>query len=168
MKVVSFLGGPNCGKSTTAAHIFASLKREGYNCELVTEYAKDLVWENSLGVLSNQLYVFAKQFHRIWRLKDKVDFIVTDSPIIFSAIYGSVSETFEKLVIEQFTSFDNINIFLNRKIPYNPIGRVHSEDECLEIDEKIKQMFSKHDLKFDLMIDGTAASYEQILKIIKQ
>ena len=38
-------GGPGCGKSTLMARIFAELKTRGYDCEMVTEFAKDLVWE---------------------------------------------------------------------------------------------------------------------------
>ncbi len=43
--VVNLLGGPGSGKSTTAADVFARLKWQDINCELVTEFAKDLVWE---------------------------------------------------------------------------------------------------------------------------
>jgi tRNA uridine 5-carbamoylmethylation protein Kti12 len=82
MVIISMIGGPGTGKSTLAAEIFARLKRDHYDVELVTEYAKDLTWNEAQKVLQNQVYVFAKQQHRFWRLKNKVDIVVTDSPIL--------------------------------------------------------------------------------------
>ena len=49
------------------------------DCELVTEFAKDKVWEESTEVFKCQPYIFAKQLFRQSRVKDKVDVIVTDS-----------------------------------------------------------------------------------------
>ena len=45
MKVINLFGGPGCGKSTTAADLFARMKLRGLSVELVTEYAKDVVWD---------------------------------------------------------------------------------------------------------------------------
>ena len=57
---VSLFGPPGAGKSTLAAYVFAKLKMMGVNCELVTEFAKDKVWEKNNEALSNQIYIFAK------------------------------------------------------------------------------------------------------------
>ena len=46
--VVNLFGVPSAGKSTGAAYIFSRLKMEGINAELITEFAKDKVWENIL------------------------------------------------------------------------------------------------------------------------
>ena len=72
--VINLFGGPGVGKSTTASQLFANLKWSNINCELVREYAKDKVWENSLELLDNQLYVFAKQHHRQYILNEKVEY----------------------------------------------------------------------------------------------
>ena len=47
MLVVNLFGAPGAGKSTGAAYIFSRLKMLGINAELVTEFAKDKVWENN-------------------------------------------------------------------------------------------------------------------------
>ena len=59
----------------------------GVNAELVTEFAKDKVWEESKAVFQNQQYIFGKQYFRLTRLEGKVDVVVTDSPILLSAYY---------------------------------------------------------------------------------
>ena len=43
--VVNLFGVPGAGKSTGAAYIFSKLKLVGINAELITEFAKDKVWE---------------------------------------------------------------------------------------------------------------------------
>ena len=86
--IVNLYGAPGAGKSTGAAYIFSRLKMAGVNAELVTEFAKDKVWEESKAVFENQAYIFGKQYFRISRLEGKVDAIVTDSPLILSCYYG--------------------------------------------------------------------------------
>ena len=45
--VVNLFGPPGSGKSTGAAYIFSKLKMAGINAELVDEFAKAKVWEES-------------------------------------------------------------------------------------------------------------------------
>ena len=78
--IVNLFAGPGSGKSTTAAGVFYHLKRKNINCELVREYAKELVWEKSFEKLKDQGHVTLEQQHRVNILKPYVDVIVTDSP----------------------------------------------------------------------------------------
>ena len=50
---ICLYASPSSGKSTMAANVFSKLKMLGINCELVTEFAKDLVWDNSMTELSD-------------------------------------------------------------------------------------------------------------------
>lgn len=88
MLVVNLFGAPGAGKSTGAAYVFSQLKAAGINAELVTEFAKDKVWEETKAVFDNQAYIFGKQYFRISRLEGKVDVVITDSPILLSAFYN--------------------------------------------------------------------------------
>lgn len=154
MLVVNLFAGSGAGKSTTAAGVFHALKRQDINCELVTEFAKDLVWDESYKMLLDQLYVFAKQNHRIKRLEDKVDVVVTDSPIFLSLVYntiyhkkdGAYGEHFNKFILETFDRYDNMNYFLTRRKIYNPIGRMQSEDEAKEIDNQVHDLLEAYRL----------------------
>lgn len=147
--VINLFGGPGCGKSTIAAELFAILKKQGYEVELVTEYAKDKVWEESYKTLENQIYVFSKQLHRMWRLKDKVEFIITDSPLPLSIIYDKDNnEDLKNLIITTFNSFNNINIVINRSTVYNQNGRYQNEEQAKEIDNQIREMLVSHNISF--------------------
>lgn len=147
--VINLFGGPGCGKSTIAAELFATLKKQGYEVELVTEYAKDKVWEESYKTLENQIYVFSKQLHRMWRLKDKVQFIITDSPLLLSIIYDKdKNEDLKNLIITKFNSFDNINVVINRSTVYNQNGRYQNEEQANAIDKEIKELLVSRDIPF--------------------
>ena len=106
--VINLTGAPGAGKSTGAAKLFYELKTLGINCELVSEFAKDKTWEHNMEALSNQVYVFGKQFYRISRCANQVDVIITDSPLLLSVIYNHdpiLGETFNKMVRGKMTIY---------------------------------------------------------------
>lgn len=147
MLIVNLFGAPGAGKSTGAAYVFAMLKTAGVNVELVTEYAKDKVWEESKAVFDNQAYIFGKQYFRISRLKDKVDVVVTDSPILLSSFYANddtLGDEFHALVCKVFNSYDSVNAFIDRVKPYNPAGRFQSEKESDMIADELQLFLTKN------------------------
>lgn len=147
--VVNMLAGPGAGKSTIAAGLFAALKLRNVNVELVTEYAKDRVWEEAFRTLDNQIYMFGKQHHRIWRILGKVDVIVTDSPMMLSLHYGkNLSSSFRQLVLEEHLKARSLNVYLERQKPYTPIGRVQTEDQARNIDKDIIEVLESNQLEY--------------------
>lgn len=132
MLVVNLYGAPGAGKSTGAAYIFSQLKLRGINAELVTEFAKDKVWEESKAVFQNQAYIFGKQYFRISRVQDKVDVVITDSPILLSAFYNTnpvLGEEFDRLITKVSNSYTSIDALICRTKPYNGVGRFQTEEE---------------------------------------
>jgi hypothetical protein len=116
---------------------------------MALEYAKDKVWENSLDVLDDQIYVFGKQLHRLNRLKGKVDVIITDSPILLSIIYNKEASNYlDDLVIEQFHKFNNLNYYVVRDESFNPKGRVQNHEESMEKDDEIKTLLNEHNISY--------------------
>ena len=170
MIVVNLFAGPGSGKSTTCAGVFSKLKLAGVNCEMALEYAKDKVWENSLDVLDDQIYVFGKQLHRLNCLKDKVDVIISDSPILLSSIYNKEeSNYFDDLIVEQFRKFNNLNYYLVRDESFNQTGRVHNLEESVEKDNQIKIMLNKYNISYTTVYKNNSVDtiIDDVMKAIK-
>lgn len=165
--VVNLFGVPGAGKSTGAAYIFSKLKMEGVNCELVTEYAKDKVWEENEEVFKNQAYIFGKQSYRLSRCADKVEAIITDSPLPLSIFYNNNKEVygknFEGMVMDVFKSYENCVYLLDRVKPYNPVGRHETEEESNAKAEPLEEMLRGLRIPFRKE-PGNIEGYENIIK----
>ena len=155
--VINFLGEPSTGKSTAAAYVFSQLKKHGVNCEYVAEYAKDKVYEECDTVFKHQEYIFGKQAYRMARVADKVDVIVTDSPIILSAIYNEddvLGETFNQVVLNVFNSYRNFNVLLTRKHEYQNEGRIHDEIEAANIRRHLVSKLEEYHISYSKVISN--------------
>lgn len=152
--VINLIGPPGTGKSTIASELFAKMKWKGYDVELVSEFAKELVWEERTETIKNEVYLFAKQHHRIFRLLGKVKYIITDRPLILSNLYNSVygdnSPEFSNLVLHEVNKMKNLNILLERTKPYVEKGRNQTEEESQEFGLKIEKML--HENKVDYVV----------------
>lgn len=170
--VLNLFAGPGAGKSTTAAGVFFELKTLGINCELVTEYAKDLVWEKRHSTFEDQIYLFAKQYHRIFRLLNRVSVVITDCPILLTPIYDYEKRpTLEALVVEEHNKMWTYNAFIQRKKKFNPKGRNHNEDEAKELDKHIMDILWKHRVPFESFegtVDGKDAIVKRIITLLEK
>ncbi len=138
--VINLFGEPGSGKSTAAMDITARLKRKGINAEYVSEFAKDKVYENNGEVFKHQEYLFGKKSFKMGRVKDKVQVMAVDSPLILSIIYNKnkdLGEDFYKTVRIVFNSYDNRNYLLTRKHTYEDEGRFQNKEEALEVRKQI-------------------------------
>lgn len=165
---VNLLAGPGSGKSTIAAGLFHELKMKSFECELVTEFAKYLTWEENFTALEHQYYVTAKQMHREYVVHGKVDVLITDSPTIIGLLYYKepnveIKTHFENFVVSSFKSKRNLNFFLERKKKYNPNGRNQTEEEAIKIDEVTKQLLTNWNIPFET-IPGQKESIDYIIQ----
>ena len=136
MIVINFFAGPGAGKSTCAAELFAFMKKQGRKVELVTEYAKDLVYERTLKSITQEK-IFAEQHWRVERLRGQVDYVITDSPILLSAIYKQDNPHWIEYVRDVFNSYDNFNVWVDRPESYMQHGRIQNKKEAKSLDQKI-------------------------------
>lgn len=165
--VINLIGGPGSGKSTTAAGLFYELKKRGIVCELASEFAKDKVYEEAFRTMDDQIYIFAKQYHKIWRLRDKVEVIITDSPLPISLYYmKEPSEYFNSLVVEQYRKFNNLMFFIERGEGYEQEGRIQSLEESKQIDEEIKNLMEEYGIEYKSISQNNAIN--EILDDIKR
>lgn len=164
--IVNLYGAPGAGKSTGAAYIFYKLKQLGINVELVTEYAKDKVWEAHDEVFKDQCYIFGHQHFRISRLINKVNVIITDAPLMIGAYYSP--EIYKKeLTSIALKSFDNphFNFFIKRVKKYNPKGRFQSESESDKVSEELNHFLIENNINFTV-VDGNESGYDSIVKCV--
>lgn len=164
MKVVNILAGPGAGKSTTAAALFSSLKRQDIKCELVTEYAKEVEYEQRYRLFEDQLYITAKQNRRLKRLSQynkKLDYVVTDSSLLLGIMYSDC-EKLHDLILKTYHEYDNINFLINRKKKYQTYGRSQTEAEARYLDVVIEDILKNNNIPY-YKIDNEF----DILEIIK-
>ena len=142
-------------------------KWHGVDCEYVSEYAKDRVWQGDQFVLQHcQLYVTGKQCLKIARLIGKVDVIVTDSPIAIGAMYTDEQPYKDVCIYEAKKYKRTFNVFIKRHKVYNTNGRNQTEEEALTIDEQIKQMLKDNCIDYT-DVDGTQEGYDSLVETIK-
>lgn len=170
--VVNLFGVPSAGKSTLAAYIFSKLKMANVNAELVTEFAKDKVWENNSEVFKpdNQCYLFSKQLFRMNRVADKVEVMITDSPLPLCILYNRskiLGEEFNKMCMNCFKSFTNFNYLLLRDRPYNPKGRLQTEAESDALKAPLVDLLYKYGIKYTEKPGNTQSGDEIVEEVIK-
>lgn len=167
--VVNLFAGPGAGKSTGACYVFSRLKMIGLDCEYVSEFAKDKVWEHNEEVLKCQFYISGKQAYKISRVYGKVDVIITDSPILLGALYGEeTSPKLKEAIKEEFGKYYNLNFFINRVKEYNPNGRMQTLDEAKAIDDRMKEMLASYGKDSYMSVDGSAEGYEMIIERVAE
>jgi len=169
-RVINILAGPGCGKSTTAARVFCELKVRGLNAELTNETAKWYTYEENFRMIPNQLKLFAEQQNQIFRLRDKVDYIIMDSPLILSAIYDiEQSQELRNLVLYEHNKLNNLTYFINRETEYQEEGRYHNLEQAVGVDNQILNFLDEYNINYervslhdvvnkiieDLNLDGT-------------
>jgi hypothetical protein len=155
VRVINLWAGPGAGKSTTAAGLFHLFKVNDHRVELVTEYAKDLVYEQR--TLDDQLMILAQQNRRLRRLVGTVDWVITDSPIPLTLAYTKPpfdEPWFYDAVTAIFGQYDNWNVVIKRSKAFQSYGRVHGEEESSALDEKITDLARKITKRGLLHCDG--------------
>lgn len=173
MKVINLLGGPGCGKSTTAAGLFYKMKLQHGSVELVTEVAKDLVYDNRLDFLAQrQEWVLAEQHLRLKRLEGHVDYAIVDSPLLLSLVYPneewSVYDSFTKFALEIYNTFDNIVIYLERPDTYQQYGRREDAEAAVLVDEKVKKVMKGCVIDYHIVKTDGENTVDSILTLLRK
>lgn len=162
-KVICLYGGPGSGKSTYASELFSSMKKQGHSVELVSEYAKEFVYKKYDSkeniTKEEQLMIYSEQFRRERLLFNRVDYIITESPVPLSYIYSHINYKDElmdtifinlvKLYFRETSSIEFENYYIKRKYKYISEGRFENEEQAKNVDEVIKNFLITNDIKFE-------------------
>lgn len=173
--IINLYGGPGAGKSTSAAYFYYLLKAAGKNVELVREYVKDWAWEGRKISTYDQIYFLGKQVRRESMLYGKVDWIVTDSPVMMNLYYAqrycsvSLGEGVRAATLSFYRQaaddgHKHVHVFLYRNKPYVSEGRYQTEDEAREIDTGIKRLLED----FRMPHLESTSDEPELLKILRQ
>lgn len=148
-KIINLIAWPWVWKSVIASLLFVQMKIRGFNVELVSEYAKQLVWTHDFDTLNNQYYVSNQQYKLFKSILWKVDYIITDWALLHWIYYNKENkdnisniEKTEEKIIQYIKEFKNINIFLerNKNIWYEKEWRIQSYTEALIADNELKKI----------------------------
>lgn len=170
MKVINLFGGPGSGKSTLQAGLFYEMRKRNLNVEHIAEFAKDMVWEERYNAFTDQLFILANHHRRLHLLDGKVDYVVTDSPILLTNMYmyqdpRPYASKLYDLVIDIHHMYDNVNIFINRKHSYVELGRNQNESEADIISANTKQLLLDINADF-IEYDSIHVNPAELLDII--
>ena len=176
-KIINIFGGPGIGKSSIAAGITYKLKKNHISCDQPYEFPKLLAWDDNHSAIQDQLYVLANQHRGIVKSYGKVDYIVLDSPILLSLTYRSYyknndypaslyGESFDKMLLDVFNKYDNINIVLKRTDGvHNNDERYQNLEESIDLDKSIENSLIKNNIPYHLVKVGES-TVDEILTII--
>lgn len=151
MIVINFWGGAGIGKSTLAARTYAWLKQRGCRTEMTGEYAKELVYEDSMRVIRDQLYLYAEQEHRLRCLAESgVEVAVCDSPTPLSVVYDvEQDKMLADLIWDRFNRFKSINFLLKRNNRmFTEKDRIDTLASAHAVDEAIVKMLDEHKIPY--------------------
>jgi nicotinamide riboside kinase len=152
MLVVNLFGPPSSGKTTVQCDVFRRLKQAGVNCEMLPEVAKKLTWERRWPTLRCQPYIFGKTLHDMQTLREQVDVLVLDSPLMLCAVYNSLLEEpaghFTPMVADAHARFTNVNYMLRRTFDYASEGRRQNEEEAERVARTIRTTLDETGIRY--------------------
>ena len=145
--LINLIGQPSCGKSTAAAKLFARMKDMGLNCEYTQEYVKGWVWDGRKISPYDQFTIFGREAYNQSHLFNKVDFIISDSPVMLTAFYHlyynkdnalrEICKDFYEMA-ERIDHVHTFNFYLPRMKQYKQEGRYQTEEEANEVARMLK------------------------------
>lgn len=169
--VVNLISGPGTGKSIITARLFEKLKLKYISCDISMEYIKRKLREKALKVIESQIYIFGKQQFQLFTMKDEVEVIITDSPIILSAIYDKTEcPHLRALILKEFKSYKNMTYFIERdqKAKYEQEGRYQDLEGAKQVDKKVKKFMDDHKIPYKIIHGIGKESRKTILKDIQK
>jgi nicotinamide riboside kinase len=142
---IGFMGSPYSGKTTTAAHVFAELKRLGFAAEFYPEYAREYIRntraEKGSVILTDQDQVLIAAMQalaedRIMRHSGESVVLVTDGAALNAFFYQKVKQGIEP--VTNAKSYDILFFSRNIEAPRSVDGnRLHDVEFSKIVDTEM-------------------------------
>lgn len=175
---INFLGSPGAGKSLMSALVYVELKKRHETAEIVSEYAKQLIYMEDYEMLNNQWIVSYNQYKMLKRMEGKVDYVCCDSPLVLGLFYNEYhsanvcdkSKT-KQMILSKISELEKNNgntyIFLERNtsLPFEKYGRIHTEQEAGVIECEMKKMLKTLDIPY-FSVKSDVNKIDEILNYI--
>lgn len=136
--IVNLFAPPNRGKALMAHKVCDNLLTRGVSCSVVSHEHLPLETARYSDV-QNEIFIFARDFNKIFRLHGHVEVIVTDKPLMMSLFYNirygqGYYQRLNDLIIEQNANLYNMNFFLKGESTTAKHDLTQSEINDIEID----------------------------------
>ena len=168
---VNLYGGPAAGKSTMAFFLAWKFKQSGYECDLIQEPIKHWTYlDRDAEGFSDQQFLTATQMQNEEVALRKLQFIVTDAPLLMHCYYGwkfnrPCWEHEFKKAEEYEKEYPSLNILLHRgSWKYSKIGRYQTEEEALKMDKEVMDLIKPHIHLYEVKGDD----YNGILHLLSE
>lgn len=173
-KVIGFCGGPGLGKSTLAAGVFHNLKKRGSTAELVLEVSKEWAWQGRPVGPYGQSILYGKQLERESRLYGKVEYIITDSPLVLCPIYqqhyyghDTIKHSILKdLEIAKSNDIKHLNFLLDRTTIFQPEGRFEDEATSKKLDGDILDFLIRENIHYIIVDPSEPECVQSVVRHI--
>lgn len=158
---INFFGAPSAGKSVLATELFVHCKKLARNCEVVNELAREWAYVDRSIQSMDQIYLFASQMNREDTLlsRSKVQFVISDSPLMLNLFYSKRQNHEFRLPLEQLSrifdqKYESINFFcpLNESYVFHNEGRHFDYEESKMFSDQMKSFLDEYYAPEDLIV----------------
>lgn len=143
--LINLFGSSSAGKSSLMADLFNTLKLMGYTVEMCPEIIKQWAWDGIYPNKYDQYFLMGQEIKQQSRLLGKVDFAISDSPVMQNSFYNwylngvdnlyQPSKDYNHMVMADGHTI--VNYFLYRNKPFESKGRYQTAEESDKIAEAL-------------------------------
>jgi hypothetical protein len=142
-------GGPGAGKSTAAAALYARLKAEGGQVELVRERVKEFAHLRRVPTAADRVRFFGEEVGEELAYCQLGLDVVSDSPLWLACFHARRADhPLAAQMVQTAARMDELyparHLFLPRAHPYDPVGRYESAAEAAAVDAELRRFLADH------------------------
>lgn len=170
--LINLYGSSSAGKSSLMADLFNTLKLMGYTVEMCPEIIKQWAWDGIRPNKYDQYFLMGQEIKQQSRLFGKVDFAISDSPVLQNAFYNwylngednlfQPSIDYKMMALTDGHEFRNFMLFRNK--PFESKGRYQTAEEADKIAIHLVDYLEMHNMHFPVLNGRDHERTEQILE----